>query len=196
MDVSSVHTQARFRRYRQWLALTFLLCSSTLVIVVALSYLVAMERMQVAELNQRATALASALNQVNAQATTLSRRLEDINESVRIAAEPVLTTIQLAGVVAEANKSNDVMDVVSQYVITKLRIARDRRDVVQVLCLNDKLNGIETAMRQAHKHRTNIDSAANRADIESATRELGSLIKLRTEVERLRAEAAQCVDEQ
>ena len=85
------------------------------------------------------------------------------------------------------------MESARQGVHRQLEAARNARDVVKVLCLNDKLTQIDVASRSAQDRRTALSQAAGRQDRELATHEFLILSALRLRVEQLSAEANQCV---
>jgi hypothetical protein len=75
----------------------------------------------------------------------------------------------------------------------KLEQARAQRDIVKVLCLNDKLNQVDVAIRSAKERRTALELAANRKDVDLASHEYAIVIILRQRVEQLGAEANLCI---
>jgi len=77
-----------------------------------------------------------------------------------------------------------------------LEQARSQRDVVKTLCLNDKLNQIDVAVRSAQERRGALEQAANRKDPDLANHEFQILTVLRQRVEQLSAEANQCIGEE
>jgi len=78
----------------------------------------------------------------------------------------------------------------------QLETARAQRDVVKTLCLNDKLNQIDVAIRSSHERRQSLDAAANRHDADLANHEFTILSVLRQRVEQLSAEANQCIGQE
>jgi hypothetical protein len=74
-----------------------------------------------------------------------------------------------------------------------LEEARAQRDVVKTLCLDDKLNQIDVASRNARDRKTAIDSAAQRKDADLASHEFTVLGVLRQRCEQLLAEANLCI---
>ncbi|HVY49537.1 MAG TPA: hypothetical protein VHB21_26775, partial [Minicystis sp.] len=75
----------------------------------------------------------------------------------------------------------------------QLESARSARDVVKTLCLNDKLNQIDVAIRSARERRQALETAAQRHDTDLATHEFTILTVLRQRTEQLTAEANQCI---
>jgi hypothetical protein len=74
-----------------------------------------------------------------------------------------------------------------------LEQARTQRDVVKTLCLNDKLNQIDVAIRSARERKQSLELAAKRSDADLSTHEFTILGVLRQRVEQLSAEANQCI---
>jgi hypothetical protein len=75
----------------------------------------------------------------------------------------------------------------------QLETARAERDVVKTLCLNDKLNQIDVAIRSARERKQGLELAANRNDMDLANHEFTILTVLRQRTETLTAEANQCI---
>jgi len=85
------------------------------------------------------------------------------------------------------------MDGARQSVRRQLETARAQRDVVKTLCLNDKMNQIDVAIRSARERRQALDAAAQRKDADLASHEFTILTVLRQRSEQLTAEANQCI---
>lgn len=75
----------------------------------------------------------------------------------------------------------------------QLEIAREQRDVVKTLCLNDKLNQLDVAIRSARERKAQLDLAVSRNDSELARHEFAIIAVLRQRSDQLTAEANQCV---
>lgn len=78
----------------------------------------------------------------------------------------------------------------------QLADARQRRDVVRVLCLNDKLNQIDLAIRTANDRMEVLSAAATRQDADGTKHEFTVVQVLRERVETLVKEANQCIGEE
>lgn len=78
----------------------------------------------------------------------------------------------------------------------QLETARQQRDVVKTLCLNDKLNQIDVAIRSARERRQALESAAGRNDVDLANHEFTILTVLRQRTDQLTAEANQCIGQE
>ena len=74
--------------------------------------------------------------------------------------------------------------------------ARERRDVVRVLCLNDKLNQIDLAIRTANDRMEALNSAASQKDSDRTKHEFTVVQVLRERVKTLVSEANQCIGEE
>src|SRR5918911_795429 len=88
------------------------------------------------------------------------------------------------------------MGVTGSGVRRMLEQARAPRDVVKTLCLNDKLNQIDVAIRSAQDRRAALEQASLRKDADLANHEFTILTVLRQRVEQLHAEANQCIGEE
>jgi hypothetical protein len=71
--------------------------------------------------------------------------------------------------------------------------ARTARDVVKTLCLNDKLNQIDVAIRSGRERRQSLDLAAKRSDADAAKHDHTVFLALRDRVRTLADEANECV---
>ena len=88
------------------------------------------------------------------------------------------------------------MDSTRGVVRRQLETARAERDVVKVLCLNDKLNQIDVAIRSAKERKQALEAAAQRNDADLASHEFTILGVLRQRADQLTAEANQCIGEE
>jgi hypothetical protein len=93
----------------------------------------------------------------------------------------------------QADAALTQMDASRTVVRRQLETARAQRDVVKVLCLNDKLNQLDVALRSARERRTALESAAQRNDADLSNHEFTILTVLRTRSDQLSAEANQCI---
>jgi hypothetical protein len=84
----------------------------------------------------------------------------------------------------------------SQAVLRQLQVARAERDVVRVLCLNDKLNQVDVALRSAEDRMVALRSAVERGDTDRARHEHTVLDVLNDRVRVLVSESNQCVGEE
>jgi hypothetical protein len=96
----------------------------------------------------------------------------------------------------EAEKYLPGMEQGASFVRKQLSEAREARDVVKVLCLNDKLNQIDVAIRSARDRMPNLRSASDRNDSDRARHEFTVIQVLRDRVRALVAEANQCIGEE
>jgi hypothetical protein len=97
---------------------------------------------------------------------------------------------------AEAKKSMPQMDRGAAVVRQQLEQARAAKDVVKVLCLNDKLNQIDVAVRSASDRMGSLESAVTRNDRDRIRHEYAVLMVLRDRVRSLVSEANQCIGEE
>jgi hypothetical protein len=105
-------------------------------------------------------------------------------------------TLSPAEQVAQAEAFLARMDSTRNSVRRQLETARTQRDVVKVLCLNDKLNQIDVAIRSAKDRKAALDAAASRNDADLANHEFTILSVLRQRTDQLTAEANQCIGEE
>lgn len=77
-----------------------------------------------------------------------------------------------------------------------LEKARLQRDVVKTLCLNDKMNQTDVAIRSARERRESLAAAVQRADGDLSNHEFTILGVLRQRVDQLGAEANQCIGQE
>ena len=97
---------------------------------------------------------------------------------------------------AQGDASVARMGVAGSSVRRMLETARTQRDVVKTLCLNDKLNQIDVAVRSAQERRSALEQAVSRNDADLSNHEFQILTVLRQRVEQLSAEANQCIGEE
>ena len=98
----------------------------------------------------------------------------------------------------ELNQADAILSRMTQAAATvrrQLDTARQARDVVKSLCLNDKLSQIDVASRSAKDRQTALQAAAQRNDAELSNHEFTMLTVLRQRTEQLTAEANQCLGE-
>jgi hypothetical protein len=88
------------------------------------------------------------------------------------------------------------MEQSAQTVRRQLSQSRESRDVVKVLCLNDKLNQIDVATRAAKDRMPVLMAALDRGNNEDARHEYAVLQILRDRVRALMQEANQCIGEE
>jgi hypothetical protein len=97
---------------------------------------------------------------------------------------------------AQADQAIGRMDQASNAVRHQLESARQARDVVKTLCLNDKLSQIDVAARSGRDRQAALQAAVQRNDVELANHEFAILTVLRQRAEQLSAEANQCIGEE
>jgi len=97
---------------------------------------------------------------------------------------------------AQADQAIARMDQASNAVRHQLEAARQARDVVKTLCLNDKLSQIDVAARSGRDRQAALQAAVQRNDAELANHEYAILTVLRQRAEQLSAEANQCIGEE
>lgn len=74
-----------------------------------------------------------------------------------------------------------------------LETARAQRDILKTLCLNDKLNQMDVALRSARERRQSLEAAVRRRDADLANHEYTILNVLRQRAEQISAEANLCI---
>jgi len=98
--------------------------------------------------------------------------------------------------VTEANSQITRMEQGASAIRRQLEEARAQRDVVKVLCLNDKLSQADVAIRSAKDRQASLQLAASRNDAELSNHEFTILTVLRQRGDQLTAEANQCIGEE
>ncbi|MBW2526901.1 MAG: hypothetical protein JRI23_22140 [Deltaproteobacteria bacterium] len=94
---------------------------------------------------------------------------------------------------AQADAYSVEMEGVRSRVRRELERARRERDVVKTLCLNDKLNQIDVALRSAGERKRAHELATKRGDRDLANHEFTILTVLHQRVMQLDSEANQCI---
>jgi hypothetical protein len=88
------------------------------------------------------------------------------------------------------------IDAAAQSLLRQLQAARKERDIVRALCLSDKLNQVDVALRSAQDRQSALEAAAARADADRARHEYTVLEVLDERVRVLVNESSQCVGEE
>jgi hypothetical protein len=94
---------------------------------------------------------------------------------------------------AQAESQLGRMESVRNNVRRDLEEARQQRDVVKTLCLNDKLNQIDVAVRSAGERKRSLELAVKRSDQDLSNHEFTILTVLYQRTQQLDAEAKQCI---
>jgi hypothetical protein len=97
---------------------------------------------------------------------------------------------------SQADQIIQHMDQAAGTVRHQLEAARQARDVVKTLCLNDKLSQIDVAERSAKDRQTALQAAVQRNDVELADHQFTVMTEHRRRAEQLAAEANQCIGEE
>jgi hypothetical protein len=97
---------------------------------------------------------------------------------------------------SEASQYLPAMEQSGQTIRRQLDQAREARDVVKVLCLNDKLNQVDVAVRSTRDRVASLGAAVDRNDTERARHEFTVVQVLRDRVRTLSQEASQCIGEE
>jgi hypothetical protein len=108
------------------------------------------------------------------------------------APEPELTPAQM---LTQARGFLPPMDRAASVVRKQLQLAREQKDVVKALCLNDKLNQIDLATRTATDRVSGLEAAVNANDAERSKHQYTVILVLRDRVNILVSEANQCIGE-
>lgn len=95
--------------------------------------------------------------------------------------------------VAQTETNLGRMDSSRSTIAQMLANARAQRDVVKTLCLNDKLNQVDVAVRSARERKAALEAAAKSNDTDLANHEFTILTVLRQRSDQLSAEANQCI---
>ena len=97
---------------------------------------------------------------------------------------------------ASAKSFLPAMDRGATVVRRQLTRAREQKDVVKALCLNDKLNQIDLAIRTATDRVTGLEAAVNANDVERSRHQYTVILVLRDRVNTLNSESNQCIGEE
>jgi hypothetical protein len=98
--------------------------------------------------------------------------------------------------VRRAERHIGKMERTARSVRRQLSEARQERDVVKVLCLNDKLNQIDVALSSASDRQKALQAMVTNNNTDRAKHEFTIIAVLAERVEALQAEANQCVGEE
>jgi hypothetical protein len=97
---------------------------------------------------------------------------------------------------AAAKAMLPAMDGVAATVRRQLSRAREQKDVVKALCLNDKLNQIDLAIRTATDRVAGLEAAVNSNDAERTRHQYTVIEVLQDRVNTLGSESNQCIGEE
>lgn len=98
--------------------------------------------------------------------------------------------------VAQAQETLERMGKGEDTIRLQLRSARESRDVVKALCLDDKLNQMDVARRSATDRVAGLEVAVQAADAERVRHEHAVILALRERADALMQEADQCIGEE
>jgi hypothetical protein len=87
----------------------------------------------------------------------------------------------------------DELQSAARTVRQRLQSARAQRDIIKTVCLNDKLNQLDVAVRNARERRESLLAAVAQTDTAVVTQERARLEVYRQQGRRVAAEAHQCV---
>lgn len=110
------------------------------------------------------------------------------------AAEPNQMTPQQMAAAAKALLP--AMDKGAATIRRELTSAREKKDIVKSLCLNDKLNQVDLATRTATDRVAGLEAAAAANDAERARHQYTVVLVLTERVNTLGSEANQCIGEE
>jgi hypothetical protein len=113
-------------------------------------------------------------------------------------AEPAVAPSELSPeqMLTQARTALPAMDRAATGVRRQLALAREQKDVVKSLCLNDKLNQIDLAIRTATDRIQGLESAVSANDRERAQHQYTVIMVLNDRVVTLTSEANQCIGEE
>jgi hypothetical protein len=110
--------------------------------------------------------------------------------------EAAEANLSAAGRLDRGKRFVTLIERAAQSIQRQLQEARKDRDVVRVLCLNDKLNQVDVALRSAQDRLDSLKAAADRNDKDRAKHEYTVLEVLSDRVRVLVNESNQCVGEE
>lgn len=109
------------------------------------------------------------------------------------ASAPRAADLSMEQQLAQVSAYLSEMESVRARVRRELERARRERDVVKTLCLDDKLNQIDVALRSAGERKRAHELSAKRGDTDLANHEFTILTVLHQRVLQLDTEANQCI---
>lgn len=98
-------------------------------------------------------------------------------------------------VLARSQQQLGTMEAAAKTIEDSLNEAREAKDVVKVLCLDDKFNQVTIALRSAAARLGGIESATNSGNRERLQHDSAVLGALQDRVSELKVEADQCIGE-
>jgi hypothetical protein len=112
------------------------------------------------------------------------------------ASAPAEDTRSPERVLEEARAALDRMEAAADNIGLQLRRAREKKDVVLILCLDDKLNQMNVAARSASDRVANIEAAVSSGNVERARHDDAVLGALAARGGEIVTEANQCIGEE
>jgi hypothetical protein len=112
------------------------------------------------------------------------------------ATEPEPTALSPQQMLANAKGFLPAMDRNATQVRRQLTRAREQKDVVKALCLNDKLNQMDLAIRTATDRVSGLEAAVSANDVERSRHQYTVILVLRDRVTTLNSESNQCIGEE
>lgn len=106
------------------------------------------------------------------------------------------TSLTPAEQLSEGTKHLARMEASGTGVRKMLADARQQRDVVKTLCINDKVSQVDVAIRSAKERQSQLSDAAKRNDADLSNHHYTIITVLRQRAEQLVAEANQCIGEE
>ena len=106
------------------------------------------------------------------------------------------TTLTPQEQLAEGNKHLARMEGAGAGVRKMLAEARQQRDVVKTLCINDKVSQVDVAIRSAKERQSQLADSVKRNDADLSNHHYTIITVLRQRTEQLVAEANQCIGEE
>lgn len=117
----------------------------------------------------------------------------DTGASAEVSRQVTLTPAEQ---VAESDAYLSKMETARGNVRRQLETARTQRDVVKTLCLNDKLNQLDVAIRSTRERQAALQAAASRSDVDLSNHEFTILSVLNQRSDQLMTEANQCIGQE
>lgn len=97
--------------------------------------------------------------------------------------------------VSKAEKNTVKMKAVLRQTIQRLKDAKERNDILQINCVNDKLSAIKGLLKISEEAGGNLNEAAAKSDEELVNHEFTKISIASARVENFRAEVEGCVGE-
>jgi hypothetical protein len=120
----------------------------------------------------------------------------DADAEPPVPAAPAPSSLTPGQMLEQSRNTLERMQMSADSIRRQLAEAREARDVVKSLCLDDKLSQMDVARRSAGDRVSGLESAVSSGNAERARHEFAVITALQERMEALTAEASQCIGEE